>query len=369
MKIGIDARLIEETGVGRYIRNLISEIALLDTKNYYVIYLIKKSFDAFVLPNSRWEKRLADVHWHTIKEQFVMPWLFIKDKLNILHVPYFNAPIFYPGKYILTIHDLTILHFATGKASTLHPLLYALKQLMYRIILTAGLLRALHIIAVSKAVKNDIISSFSMRVDKISVTYEGIDKQLRIENGKWRMKQLKNRKYFLYVGNAYPHKNLEFLINVFCEWKKSDTHANQCRLVLAGKNDYFYNRLKAYVGQTSCADSILFLHNIDDQKLAFLYRNAQAFVFPTLAEGFGLPALEAISNDCPVIASDLPVFHELLGNIATYVSGNDKDKWINAFNQALLTKKKINISQNFPQYSWMKMAKETLNIYESCVRV
>ena len=118
MKIGIDARLVNETGVGRYVRNLIAELGKIDDKNSYVVFLRKSAFDSFALPNARWTKRLADIPWHSVTEQLFMPAIFNSEHLDLLHVPYFNVPLFYFGKFIVTIHDLTILHFDTGKATT-----------------------------------------------------------------------------------------------------------------------------------------------------------------------------------------------------------------------------------------------------------
>jgi 3-methyladenine DNA glycosylase AlkD len=78
MRIGIDARLMDETGVGRYIRNLLAELAVLDTSHTFVVFLLPDAFKKFHLPNERWEKRIANVHWHTIREQLMMPTLFAK---------------------------------------------------------------------------------------------------------------------------------------------------------------------------------------------------------------------------------------------------------------------------------------------------
>ena len=173
MKIGIDARLIDETGVGRYIRNLIGELGQIDTENSYVVFLRKKAFDAFIPPNARWEKRLADVPWHSMTEQFCMPVIVYREHLDLFHVPYFNIPLFYFGEFIVTIHDLTILHFDTGKATTLPYVFYQIRRLGYYI----SLLKAIHwsekIIAVSKSTKREILDHFDVLPDRIHVIYEG----------------------------------------------------------------------------------------------------------------------------------------------------------------------------------------------------
>lgn len=171
MKIGIDARLINETGVGRYIRNLLNELVILDTKNTYVVFVRKeKDFDP---PNSRWIKRIADVPWHSFAEQIAMPFIFYKEHLDLLHVPYFNVPLFYLRKFIVTIHDLTILHFDTGKATTLPYVFYKIRRMGYYISLLKAIFWSEKIIAVSKSTKREILDHFDVLAEQIEVIYEG----------------------------------------------------------------------------------------------------------------------------------------------------------------------------------------------------
>ena len=150
--------------------------------------------------------------------------------------------------------------------------------------------------------------------------------------------------YFLYVGNAYPHKNVQLLIRAARE-----AHA---RVIYVGKNDYFYKKL-GVVPRT-----------VSDTELTRLYKNAEALVFPSLMEGFGLPAIEALRQGCPVIVSDIPVFHELLGESAIYVDPHDSHELARILASEIDKPKKLTKT-----YSWSKMARETLSIYEACNRV
>lgn len=349
MKIGIDARLIEETGVGRYIRNLISQLGDKDHMNEYVIFLRRKSFLSFVPPNARWKKVLADVPWHTVQEQIVMPKLFNSETLDIVHIPYHNPPIFYGGKMVITIHDLTILHFNTGKATTLPMWMYELKRLGYWVELAVGMRRAQKIIAVSQTTKKEIVAHFRVPEEKICVTYEGVDRNLSATTSK----RLIAEPYYLYVGNAYPHKNLDILFRAPLKNK----------VMFVGADDYFYRHLKNHL-----SDNVLYFGKANDQQLANLYTNAVAFIFPSRMEGFGLPALEALSFGCPVVVSDIPVFHEILGEYATYFDPKDPQSLITA----LANIKKPNpalISKFLLKYSWKHMASQTLNLYEDRTRI
>ncbi len=169
MRIGIDGRLIHETGVGRYITNLIAELGKIDKKNSYIVFT---NFPV-PLPNNRWKNRVVHVPWHSLAEQVMMPFFLYQERLDLFHIPYFNVPIFYFGKFIVTIHDLTILHFDTGKASTLPYWVYKLKRAAYTVILNTAIARAEKIIAVSQATKKEILDHFHISSERIRVIYEG----------------------------------------------------------------------------------------------------------------------------------------------------------------------------------------------------
>lgn len=171
MKIGIDARLIRETGVGRYIRNLIDELSRIDTTNTYVVFVRK--IQDFEPPNGRWTRKIANVPWHSVAEQLFMPAIFTREHLDLLHVPYFNVPLFYFGRFVVTIHDLTILHFDTGKASTLPWAIYKIKRVAYYVLLLKAVHWSEKIIAVSRATKQEILSHFDVLDRNIEVIYEG----------------------------------------------------------------------------------------------------------------------------------------------------------------------------------------------------
>lgn len=349
MKIGIDARLIHETGVGRYIRNLIAQLALLDTGNEYVVFLRQKGFDEFIIPNNRWKKILADVAWHTIVEQFVMSKMFYDARLDLVHIPYHNPPIFYSGVMVITIHDLTILHFNTGKATMLPQPLYQLKRLGYWFELWIGLRKTKKIIAVSEATKREIIDHFRIDPKKIIVTYEGAGIK------KSTAQRLIPYPYILYVGNAYPHKNLENLLAAAPLIKQ--------KLVLVGTDDFFYRKLR----EMSRSDNVVFFGSANDAQLANLYANADALVFPSLMEGFGLPALEALAHNCPVIVSHIPVFHEILGDVPKYFDPHDEKALAECLKHPPVRSKLFQekAAKLVQKYSWQKMAKETLAIYRS----
>ena len=126
MRIGIDCRFWGETGIGRYIRNVVCNLAEMDGANTYVLFLLSKDFYLVSLPDN-FKKVKADIHWHTFTEQIFMPLIFLKENLDVLHIPQANFLILYPGKTVFTVHDLTPLRFMTGRVTTLPYVFYLIK--------------------------------------------------------------------------------------------------------------------------------------------------------------------------------------------------------------------------------------------------
>lgn len=367
MKIGIDARLWNETGVGRYIRNLVSHLADIDQHNEYILFLQEKEYHSVVTPGNNFRKRLADIPWHSLAEQTVFLKILYQEKLDLMHFPYFSFPMFYLRPFVITIHDLILFHYPTGKASQLPVPVYKTKLFAYKRLMHYAARHAKKIIAVSEATKKEIIDHLHVQPEKIIVTYEGVS--LKMQNGVDTMqnKRVKNDPYFLYVGNAYPHKNLDMLLKAFAEFSKETLHVS---LVLVGKEDYFYQVLQRRLLQLAIETSVIVLSNVSDEELSFLYRNAIALVMPSFMEGFGLPTLEAMQNNCLVAASAIPSLQEICQDVAVYFDPKNKEAMIAVlkkiyFEPALFANNKLLGLQHAQVFSWEKMAEETLRVYES----
>src|SRR5579859_3894082 len=218
MRIGIDARLWNETGVGRYIRNLVNNLAEIDKNNEYIIFLRNKEYKTVLTPGNNFRKRLADMHWHSIDEQTSFLNILYKEELDLVHFPYFSFPMFYARPFVITIHDLILFHYPTGKASNLPKPFYDIKLFAYKRLMHHAAVHAKKIIAVSNATKQEIITQLHAKSEKIIVTYEGVDKGL--SSFKTQSQTTIDAPYFLYVGNAYPHKNLDKLLKAFQEFTK-----------------------------------------------------------------------------------------------------------------------------------------------------
>ena len=233
-KIGIDARLYSQTGVGTYLKNLIYFLEKKDLKNKLIyIYLLPDDYKKLTFKNKNILKRKVYERWHTIGEQLGFAVKLYQDNLDLMHFTYFSYPIFYFRKFVATVHDVTPLLFKTGKASTKNKFIYNLKHLFFRWILRCQIVRAARIITPTLTVRNQLETIYGKKISsKISTIYEGVNYQI-INSKENKNLGKKFTDFFIYVGNFYPHKNIEKLIRAFSTVKTSG------KLLLLGPNDFF----------------------------------------------------------------------------------------------------------------------------------
>lgn len=221
MKVAIDARMYNMSGIGTYIQNLIKQ-------GLYDIALGKKE----ELENVKIDKKVEfNSGIYGIKEQLKFPYKELKKlKPDILHVPHYNVPIFYKGDMVVTIHDLTHLVYSEFLGSTL-------KEIYAKIMMKIAVKKAKLILTVSENTKKDLIKYFKVDENKIKVTYLGVKDELE-EKPKEDIEYLykkfdisKDKKLLMYVGNLKPHKNLENLLTSFSKMK----NVKDCQLLLVRK--------------------------------------------------------------------------------------------------------------------------------------
>lgn len=366
MRIAIDARMygLENAGIGRYLINLISELQKIDKDNQYVIILRKKYFYELKLPRN-WEKVLGDFKHYTVTEQLQLIRILRSIKADLVHFPHLNTPFFWNKRFIVTVHDLTMQRQGRD-ASKLGTLRYYLKRVPFLLISKHAVKTAVKIIVPSNYVKEDVSKYYSIVQRKVEVIYEGVEnkkinKQLDALNTE--------NSFFFYVGNSYPHKNLKKLIDAFCILKK-DLGIKQ-KLLLVGSQDYFKDKLKDYVKTRGLQKQIVFKGFMKDDDIYSLYAKANGFLYPSLAEGFGLQGLEAMQNGTLLLASDIPVFKEIYKENAIYFDPKNPYSIANSIKKVLEMDqkekdKRIKDAKKFVKnYTWSKMATETLEIYNS----
>lgn len=372
MKIGIDARFYNESGVGRYLRNLIKNLQVLDTDNQYFILLLKKDYDEF-RETKNFKKVLADFRWYGFAEQFNLPKLLRQLNLNLVHFPHFNVPIFYSGNFVVTIHDLIHQHRQMGRVTMLNPFAFKIKQIGYRKVFKVATVKSQKILVPSESVQKLLMTEWNVDKKKIAITPEGVDnnileiiKKINKSDSEKVLNKFKVRKpYLFYVGNAHPHKNVEGLIKVFRGFREKNRNLS---LVLSGYDHLFWQRLR----KENQFEGIIYTGFVTDEELVSLYKEAEAFVLPSFEEGFGIPILEAMACSCPVIASNAGSLPEVGGEAALYFDpgneGDMREKIYTVLESEDRRKELIEKGlKRYKQFSWKYLAEKTLEVYRQCV--
>lgn len=369
MKIAIDARMYgaRQGGLGRYIEQLILNLENTDKENQYIILLRQENWNEYTVQNPNFQKVLVDIPWYGWREQIFLPKIIKKLKADLVHFPHWNVPLFFRGNFVVTIHDLLLLHYPSRHASTLSPLLYWIKNKIFLLVLKHAVKTAKQIITVSEFSKKDLMETLKIKSEKITATLLSPFQTRALTSINLEKKYNITKPYWLYVGVAYPHKNLETLLaawEIFC-----NQYDNNYQLVLAGNKNYFYKRLEKII-QEKNIQNVIITGFIPDLELPNLYKNASLYVFPSLYEGFGLPPLEAMQYDLPVISSKRTCLPEILGDAALYFDPTDPNNIVKTAKLVLqdknTTQKLIKNGQKILQkYSWQTTATKTLSIYKN----
>lgn len=375
MRIGIDARFYGSLGkgLGRYTEKLITYLeGVPQDTNTYVIFLRQENFDEYQPADARFTKVKADYPWYGWAEQLLFPLLLWRQRLDLIHFPHFNVPFFLWRPFVVTIHDLILLHFPTVKASELPPFLYWLKYLAYRLIIASAVHRARSIIAVSDFTKQDIEAAYPIARGKVYTTLEAVDPycywlEPSAERSLFETLDLIGtnagatlvKRYVLYVGNAYPHKNLELLLGIAADFP-------DITFLCVGKEDYFYRSFREKVSSARVSN-IRFAGYIDDRSLGALYRRATAYIFSSLYEGFGLPGLEAMNYGLPVVAARAGSLPEIYAEAAIYFDPSERGACVRALREAFDPEqggkyRTLGFAQA-ARFSWQRMAVQTLQLY------
>jgi glycosyltransferase involved in cell wall biosynthesis len=361
--IVIDARSRPSgAGSGRYIDRLLSHLQEFDKSNKYTVLLrpaddwtpTAPNFTALPCPFRQFSFNPLD--------QLILGRFLRKLRPDLVHFGMSpQEPMFYFGKRLTTAHDLTM--FSYVRAGKLPGWLHALRMVGYRLLFWWSLRRARQIIVPSQFVAKDIGKKYPFSKEKITVTYEASEPP--IEGAARRPKQI-NEPFILHVGSPFPHKNVERLVDAFVRLKQIHP---KLQLVLAGKKEQYFEKLESLAKKTPVFEDIIFTGFASDPELKWLYQHAEAYVLPSLSEGFGLVGLEAMVHGCPLISSNATCLPEIYGDAALYFDPNNSQDMArqidavlsdNALQKSLVKNGYVRIKK----YSWKRMAEQTLEVYE-----
>jgi glycosyltransferase involved in cell wall biosynthesis len=366
LEVFFDARFLtaNASGIGTHIRGLLQGFSRISIPDYMRIAVFGPEFiRPYIPPTSTFRYVPCDIPVLSAKEQIMLPIFLLRNGAKILHVPHFNIPFFWHGMFLITIHDLTPMHF---------PKQFSFfSRTTFRILTRAGCARSTAVIADSQATKQDLIQH-RYRETGIYVVYNGVDAPPEVDSEIIQyMKQrfgLQDR-FLLFCSNLKPHKNVAMLVRLIRELQKEYPGL---QLVLAGSRDPRYRELNTELERTP-AGLVILTGYISQIELSALYRGSAVFLFPSLAEGFGLPPLEAMACGTPVVASSCSSIPEILGEAAIMVDPGDLEEWSKAIRLVLsssaedLEKIRQKGIARAAEFSWQNAAKQVVKIYKDTV--
>ncbi len=359
--IVIDAR-IRRASTGRPVARLLEHLQEIDSEHRYTV-LLEKSDD--------WQpgNKLFKVVYtrFPIFSFNILNQALYALQLRKLHpdLVYFTLtpqqPLFYFGKQATLTHDLVMLKFA--RPGRLPRWLHALRMKGYRLLLWSAHKKARHIVVPTQFVADDINKYHLFTNRKTTVMLEASEPPLP---GKAKRPLEAPEEFIMYTGSAFPHKNLERLITAFALLKEQHP---KLRLVLVGKQEYHAKKLKKWAKKQMYADDILFTGFIEDSELKWYLENAQAYIFPSLSEGFGLTGLEAMVHGCPVVSSNATCLPEVHGDAAIYFDPLDIQEMAQKIdevisNEALRKKLILKGYENAKRFSWRRFAQQHANMFK-----
>ena len=326
------------------------------------VYLKDNPRDDLPIERDGWNYRV--VKPHKFWTQFGLPFdlYFHRPHPDVFFTPTHYAPRFCPVPSVISIMDLSYVHF---------PQMFRKSDLYQLQNWTAYSVRnARRILTISEASENDIIKHYRLKPEKVVVTYPGVKKDSGIKNHKLSMEDLRKRygvgnDYILFVGTLQPRKNIVRLIEAFSQL---DSPSN-LTLAVVGKPGWLYEEIYKAPKKFGVEGKVKFLDYVPNEDLPLLYKNALCFVLPSLYEGFGLPVLEAMTYGCPVVTSNVSSLPEAAGEAAILVDPESVESIKEGIEKVIgdKTLRDSLVKKGYEQvkkFSWEKCAKETLKVLE-----
>jgi glycosyltransferase involved in cell wall biosynthesis len=345
-----DARKAFDSGIGVVIRSLLGQWQSIGLRITAICSTDKQREELVSLfPDFCYSMVRAPNY--SIQEQLKIPWAVDGD---IFWSPHYNVPVGVPIPIVSTVHDVLPLAY---------PALFAgiAKQIYARLMFRLCAVRSKAVICVSEFTVREFVRFTGCSQRKIRVVHNGVSSQ-------WFDLEREHNTadpYFLYVGNLKPHKNLSRLVSAFERISQSLPH----RLVVVGESQGFITSDQRGLKLAQQTRRVEFAGSVSDKKLAKLMAGASALVVPSLYEGFGLPALEALAAGVPVIASDIPPLKEVCADCATYFDPMSVDSIASALIGARRFGDHHQGKERARMFSWEQAGKEYADIFAQVAKI
>jgi len=345
----------EKTGIPLFVNHLYDELSKMDTID------IRKTFCvSSVIPIKPWK-------FYRIFEHIIYHNIYLPLKLRFGHYDiyiennYMFIPIFKPTNTVIVniVYDIGLMLFDTIQTQK--------HTNNWRNKFPISIQNSDILITISKSSQKDI-ENYLLKINRkipVNFIYADIDTVQPCKNATILQKFKIHYDYFLFLGTLEPRKNPLKLLEAFHLFKEENN--TNIKLVYAGKKGWLYDDVVAYIDKHTLHDDVIFTGYVSQKEKACLLQHCKAFVFLSLYEGFGIPPLEALKFNIPVLVSDLPVFHELFEESVMFVDPEDVEQTANALKTIMINPPTID-KKIFTKFSWEKSASKLVKILESKVK-
>ncbi|HSK45740.1 MAG TPA: glycosyltransferase family 1 protein [Candidatus Binatia bacterium] len=366
MKIAFDLRRIGNPGIGRYMKCLTESIVAQAPEHEYLLILPPQSEHLVHAPNA--QKLCTSLKYYSVREQFELPQILSRHKVDLFHSPHFLLPLIRPCPAVATIHDVIYMACREDLPSLAG-------RLYYRSMMTACSRMATRIMTDSEHSKAEIIHYLKTDPSKIEVVYPAVDPLFRAgvdptEVASVRSRFGMDRDYLLCVGIYKPRKNHVGLLKAFQLLLKSGV---QSQLVIAGPLAEGESVLRRLAQDLGIAQRVVFSGFVSDAELRALYWGARVCVCPSLYEGFGFTVLEAMACGTPVVCSSATSLPEVAGRAALYSDPHKPEEMasqlLRAFSDDSIRASLISDGRaNLLRFSWEETARQALEVYHQALQ-
>jgi glycosyltransferase involved in cell wall biosynthesis len=389
MHIAIDytTGIYPGAGVARYTRSLVSALAGLDGRNSYSLFYAGRG-----LPRPTPEAEQADVlireHSNfravpvpfTVRQMMAvwqrlrapLPVDLFTGRCDVVHSPDFVSPPHRSGADVITVHDLSFLVVPECAEPKLAAFLGKS--------VPAAVRRADHIVAVSEQTKRDLVRLMSVEPGKVTVAYNGVDARFRPIEDEGAKEKLRGKmglpgRFILHVGTLEPRKNLVRLIEAYGLLVKGvgslmgRAPLRDVALVLAGRKGWVYEPiLEAAERVNGSGGNVVFVDFVYDDDLPLLYNTAAMFAYPSVYEGFGLPAAEALACGVPTLVSRDGALQEVVGEASLTVDAQSTEEIAAGMEKLLVDEElRARLAEEGPKragsFTWEAAARSVLDVY------
>jgi glycosyltransferase involved in cell wall biosynthesis len=371
MHIGLNAHLLSSSssyraaGINWYIYNLLRHLPRAAHRHSFTAFLGDEEA-ARAFSGLRTEVSAISTARPAVRilwEQLVQPLRLARSGIDLLHSMAFVQPVIMPCRGIVTIYDLTFILFPQG--------LQPWRRLYLKWGTSCSAARAERVIAISLSTKRDVVSLLGVPEDKVEVVPCGVDEDFHPRPGSDALDRLRDRRglprqMLLSVGTMEPRKNLNTLLQSYALLRGRMQIAP---LVVAGPRGWRHEEVFSTVERLGLEETVLFPGYVPREELPFWYNAADLFVYPSLYEGFGLPALEAMASGTPVVTSNTSSLPEVVGDAGLLVNPSDPEAMAEAI-QKVLTDSDLRDSlrerglERARAFTWDRAAQDTVAVYD-----